>query len=62
MRTKSEIAAALKAHQKKYPLRLAGIPIDEYYKRKAEREAKEREDKRSEAAEVASVDALPAPH
>ena len=40
MRTSSEIAAALKAHQKKYPLKLAGLPIDEYYKRKAERDEK----------------------
>lgn len=44
MRTSDEIAAALKAHQAKYPLRLGGHPIQEYFKLKAERKAKEQED------------------
>lgn len=38
MQTSSEIAAALKAHQAKYPLRLGGHPIREYFKLKAEQE------------------------
>ena len=53
MRTSSEMAAALKAHQAKYPLRLGGHPIHEYFKLKAEQE-----EKLSDAADVASVGAL----
>jgi len=44
----------LKAHQAKYPLRLGGIPMREYFKLKAEQE-----EKLPDAADMASVDALP---
>ena len=36
--TSEEIAARLKAHQKKYPLKLGGVPMREWLAQKAQEE------------------------
>lgn len=39
MRTESEMAAAHTAHMKKYPLKLGGMPIEDWFELKAQEEA-----------------------